>query len=85
MLPVSLDCTFVIAPSVISNVYLSCVPYVASLSGLYIFDCTFGFLQRLYAILLVCFTFLPYTGGDQVEYYVEIREECCDGICNDGH
>jgi hypothetical protein len=44
MLPVSLGCTFVIAPSVISNVYLSCVLYVASLSGLYICDCPFSYL-----------------------------------------
>jgi hypothetical protein len=29
MLPVSLDFPFLIAPSVFSNVYLSCVPYVA--------------------------------------------------------
>jgi hypothetical protein len=34
MLPVSLDCPFLIALSVFSNVYLSCVPYVASFSGL---------------------------------------------------
>jgi hypothetical protein len=42
MLPVSLDCPFLTAPSVFSNVYLSCVPYVASFSGLPIFDCPFG-------------------------------------------
>jgi hypothetical protein len=30
MLPVSLDCPFLIALSVLSNVYLSCVHYVAS-------------------------------------------------------
>ena len=39
MLPVSLDCPFLIAPSVFSNVYLfclssSCVPYIACFSGL---------------------------------------------------
>jgi hypothetical protein len=44
MLPVSLDCPFLIAPSVFSNVYLSCVPYVASFSGLPILDCPFGIL-----------------------------------------
>ena len=44
MLPVSLDCLFLIAPSVFSNVYLSCVPNVASFSGLSIFDCPFGIL-----------------------------------------
>jgi hypothetical protein len=44
MLPVSLDCPFLTAPSVFSNVYLSCVPYVASFSGLPIFDCPFGIL-----------------------------------------
>ena len=44
MLPVSLDCPFLIAPSVFSNVYLSCIPYVASFSWLSIFDCPFGIL-----------------------------------------
>ena len=75
MLPVSLDCPFLIIPSVFSNVYLfcvlytqccqclwivhswlplrfsltficpvSCVPNVASVSGLSILDCPFGFL-----------------------------------------
>ena len=42
MLPVSLDCPFLIAPSVFSNVY--CVHYVASFSGLSFFDCPFGIL-----------------------------------------
>jgi hypothetical protein len=42
MLPVSLDCSFWIAPSVFSNVYY--VPYVASFSGLLILDCPFGIL-----------------------------------------
>jgi hypothetical protein len=37
MLPVSLDCLFLIAPS-------SCVPYVTSFSALSIFDCPFGVL-----------------------------------------
>jgi hypothetical protein len=41
---VSLDCPFVIVLSVFSNVYLSCVPYVASVSGLSICDCPFGIL-----------------------------------------
>ena len=49
VLPVSLDCPFLIAPSVFSNVYLfclssSCVPYVAGFSGLSIFYCSFGIL-----------------------------------------
>ena len=44
MLPVSLDCPFLIALSVFSNVYLSCVSYVASFSGLFFFDCPFGML-----------------------------------------
>ena len=42
MLPVSLNCPFLIAPSVFSNVYfrpVSCVPGVASVSGLSILDC----------------------------------------------
>ena len=41
MLPVSLDC--------FCFVFLrSCVPYVASFSGLLIFDCPFGILERLF-------------------------------------
>ena len=44
MLPVSQDCPFLIARSVFSNVccprLVSCVPYVASFSGLSISDCT---------------------------------------------
>jgi hypothetical protein len=75
MLPVSLECLFLIAPLVFSNIYLSCVlcslccqflwivyfllhlrysltficpvscvPSVASFSGLSIFYCTFGIL-----------------------------------------
>jgi hypothetical protein len=35
MLPVSLDCLFLIAPSVFSNVYLSCVPNVAKINKRY--------------------------------------------------
>jgi hypothetical protein len=41
---ISLDWAFLIAPSVFSNVYLSCVSYVASFSGLSIFYCPFGIL-----------------------------------------
>ena len=46
MLPVSLDGIFVIALLVFSDVYcpVSCVPYVASFYGLYIYDCPFGIL-----------------------------------------
>jgi hypothetical protein len=47
MLPVSLDCSFLITPSVFSNVYcrpMSCVPSVASVFGLSIRDYSFGFL-----------------------------------------
>jgi hypothetical protein len=32
---------------------VSCVPYVASFSGLYIFDCPFGILWRLFFLCLV--------------------------------
>ena len=47
--PVSLDCPSLIGPTVFSNVYLfclssSCVPYVASFSGLSIFDWPYGIL-----------------------------------------
>ena len=51
MFPVSLDCPFLIAPSVFSNVYLlptvcpvSCVFNITNVSGLSILDCPFGFL-----------------------------------------
>jgi len=48
MLPVSLDCPFLITTSVFSNVccprLVSCVPYVASFSGLSIYDYSFGIL-----------------------------------------
>jgi len=43
-----------IAPSVFSNVYLSCVPYVASFSGLSIFDCHFRYsLTFIYLVYLM--------------------------------
>ena len=51
MLPVSLDCPYLIASLVFSNVYLlprvcpmSCVPSVASVSGMSVPDCRLGFL-----------------------------------------
>ena len=81
VLPVSLDCPFLIAPSFFFNVYLSCVlctqccqyhwivhswlpllfslmficpvfcvPNVASITGLSILDCPFGFLKRVFPI-----------------------------------
>jgi hypothetical protein len=53
MLPVSLDCPLLIAPSVFSNVYLSCVSYVASFSGLSFVDCPFGILYHLFVLCLV--------------------------------
>jgi hypothetical protein len=99
MLSDSLDCLFLIAPFVFSDVYLSCVlctlccqflwivyfvlplwysltficpvscvPYVTSFSGLYIFDCPFGILWRLFVLCLVypmlpvyldCIFFIP--------------------------
>ena len=47
MLPVSLDC--------FCFVFLRPVPYVASFSGLSIFDCPFGVLYRLFDVLMsVC-------------------------------
>jgi hypothetical protein len=58
MSPVSLDCLFSIAPSVFSNVYLSCVPYVTSFFGLSIFDCPFGILYRLFILCTLCYQFL---------------------------
>jgi hypothetical protein len=50
MFPVSLDCLFLIAPSVFSNVYLSCVPNVSSFFGLSVFDCPFGKINKRYRI-----------------------------------
>ena len=51
MLSLSLDCPFLIVPSVFSNVYLLpmvcpvfCISNVSSISGLSILDCPFGFL-----------------------------------------
>jgi hypothetical protein len=51
VLSVSLDCPFWIAASVFYDVYLlprvcpmSCVPSVASVSGLSVLDCRLGFL-----------------------------------------
>jgi hypothetical protein len=43
-LPVSLDYPFLVALSLVSNVYLSCVPSVASVSGLPILGCPVGCL-----------------------------------------
>jgi hypothetical protein len=46
VLPVSLYCPFLIAPSVFCNVYfrpVSCVSGVTNVSGLSILDCPFGF------------------------------------------
>ena len=47
MLPVSLDCSFLVAPSVFSNIYFRpvyCVPNVASFSRLFIPGSPFCFL-----------------------------------------
>jgi hypothetical protein len=45
MLPVSLDCPFLIAISVFSNLSpVACLPNVGSFFGLSILDCPFGFL-----------------------------------------
>jgi hypothetical protein len=91
MLSVSLDCIFLIAPLVFSDVYLSCVlctlccqflwivyfwlplwysltficpvscvPYVVRFSGLYIFDCPFGFLWRLLNYFWIYHSVLPF-------------------------
>ena len=57
MLPVSLDCPFLIVPSVFSNFYFHpvyCMPNVSCVFGLSILDCSFGFLSRLYASCVLC-------------------------------
>jgi hypothetical protein len=66
MLPVSQDCPFLIARSVFSNVccprFVSCVPYVASVSGLSISDCILCNLYCLFFLTCVlctlCYQFL---------------------------
>ena len=52
MLPVSLDCPFLITPS-------SCVPYVASFSGMSIFDYPFVLCTLCCQILLIVHFWLP--------------------------
>jgi hypothetical protein len=48
MLPVSLGCPFLIVPLVFSSLCpVPCVLNVASVSGLSILDCLFGFLYPL--------------------------------------
>ena len=59
MLPVSLDCPFLIALSVFSNVYLSCVPYVASFSGLSFFD---GHFRYSLTFIYLVYPMLPVSG-----------------------
>ena len=55
MLPVSLDCPFLIAPSVFSSTYLSCVLCTLCCQFLWIvlFYCPFGILQHLFVMCLV--------------------------------
>ena len=50
----SLDYPFLVALSVVSNVYLSCVPSVASVSGLPILGCPVGCLERLFSLCTQC-------------------------------
>jgi hypothetical protein len=55
MLPVSLDCIFWL-PLWYSLTFIwpvSCVPYVTSSSALYILDCPFGILWRIFVLCLV--------------------------------
>jgi hypothetical protein len=71
MLPVALVCPFLIAPFVVSLccqlrwfVHF-CLPlwfshYVASCSGLSIFDCPFGFLSMLPVALVCLFLIAPF-------------------------
>ena len=60
MLPVSLDCSFLITPSVFSNVYVlpivcpvSCMTNVSSISGLSVLDCLSVF-SNVYLLPIVC-------------------------------
>jgi len=44
---------------------LSCVPCVASFSGLSFFDCPFGILQRLFYLLYVLYVYMVFcTNGE---------------------
>jgi len=56
MLPVSLGYPFVIAPSVFFLIYfpVSCVPNVASISGVSILDFPVGFFFSLFFLCFVC-------------------------------
>jgi hypothetical protein len=56
MLPVSMDCPFLIAPSVFSNVYLSCVPYVVSFS-----ECPCLIAHSVFSNVYL--SFVPYVAG----------------------
>ena len=52
------DCPYLIAPSVFSNVYLSCEPYAASFSWLFMFDCSclivHVWLPLQYSLTFIC-------------------------------
>ena len=53
VLPVALDCPILITSSVFSNVYFHPAG-VASVSGLSILDCRFGFLYHLFSSRVLC-------------------------------
>jgi len=52
MLPVSLYCPFFIAPSVFSNIYLSCVlcPLCCQFISIALFYCLFGILKHVFVL-----------------------------------
>jgi hypothetical protein len=62
MLPVSLNCPYVITPSIFSSVYfcpVSCVPYVAIFSGLSIMDCPLRYSLTFIFVLCLVYPMLP--------------------------
>ena len=76
MLPVSLDCPFLITPS-------SCVPYVASFSGLFVFDYPFVLLPvSLNCLFLItpssCVSYVvSFSGLSVLNYPFVLCTQCC--------
>ena len=58
MLPVSLDCSFLIAPCFVCLRPVSCVPNVASFSGLFFLDCPLFCLSSSCVLCTQCCQFL---------------------------
>ena len=81
MLPVSLDCQFLITPS-------SCVPYVASFSGLSVFDYPFVLCTLCYQFLWIVSFWLPLRLVDHMlpvsldcQFVLPLRCTPCQFLC----